>query len=276
MKLKVVGRDILSEPDNTSFDWTSRQDEDGGRLPTFLCLLGGTFYHLNNFNTDICEGVIVEDIDKIEEALHFSIGIYNLKPNVVELSNIFDIITKFGGNPSDCKIFEENNVGNINQMSVLSKISKLPGNIKTFISLKNLSVKNSLLLIKLKPQIIDKIDKIIVESHFSVSDFRNFINDLKDFQDEINIHEDLFSEIELLKNKYSEYKSEIVDEIYKRFFIDNKINISNRSDFETPEFTVSFTFSTPEEYKKIVGKLSESLTKVEDVYQVMRQNDICS
>lgn len=276
MNFELVAGDVLSKAENTTLNWMYRDRINKTVSPTYLCFIDGKFYFLNNFGLQKTEGILIKSISSVEDALYFSVDISEFKPNLVELSNILNIISLFGGDFSKCKIFEQYSINSNNQLTTLSKISGLPENIKMFIASKDLPLKNVILMLKLKQDLIPKVDDLIGRVKLSVSDFRNLINDLKDYQDEIDIKKDIFSEIKRIKSKYSKYKTEIVDKIYNKIFIDNKITILNKNNFETPEFVVSFGFKDPREYETIVSKLYYSVDKIKDVYEFMRGNDICS
>lgn len=276
MNFELVAGDVLSKAKNTTLNWMYRDRINNSVSPTYLCFIEGRFHFLNNFGLQKTEGILIKSITSVEDALYFSVDICGFKPNLVELSNVLNIISLFGGDFSKCKIFEQYSMNSNNQLATLSKISGLPENIKMFIASKDLPLRNVMLMLKLKQDLIPKVDDLIGRVKLSVSDFRNLINDLRDYQDEMDIEKDLFSEITRIKRKYSKYKTEIIDKIYDKIFIDNKITILNKNNFETPEFVVSFGFKDVHEYETMVSKLYYSVDKIKDVYEFMRGNDICS
>jgi hypothetical protein len=273
--MRVVRPNRSEMVDRRKFNFLFRFDEEYNHNIVPVSFIDDIYYVLGNFLFETDEYLLIEDITTFNKCLEFSINFLNGKLNIVELSNIYRIITENNLSLDNFQVFKNSNILSKEHFSVLKNIYYLPDPLKKYIAIKDISIKTLLILVKFDKVVIDKISKLIEENLLSVSNFRNLINDIYDFYDEIDYKKPLLSEIKRCKGKIKNRYSSLNETIENILQLNGDVEFLNKNFYELCNFNISFEIKSYEDFCKKVDNLAEKKGKVKEVFSLLKNYDLC-
>lgn len=273
--MKIVSLNKNEKIDREKFNFLYRKDKKLKHSIVPVSFIDNTYYLLGNFYCDTSKYLLIEDVRDFHKCLMFAIDFFDQRLNIIELSNIYKIITENALTLSNFNIFRENGIVSKENFFVLEKLYFLPEPLKRYIADKDIPIKVLFLLVKFDKVVIDKISNLIEENPLSVSNFRNLINDIYNFYEKIDYKKPLISEIDRckkeIKNRYDELNKKI-DNILQ---LGGDIKFLNENFFELCNFNVSFEIRSYEDFCKKTEKLLEKKGRVREVFSLLKEYDLC-
>ncbi|MCB4204222.1 hypothetical protein LF845_04515 [Deferribacterales bacterium Es71-Z0220] len=273
--MKIIKINSANKVDRKTFDFYFPKDVESLN-PIVPCVkIDDTLYVIANFGFQTNELVLFEEVCDYAAAINLAVKLRGGNLNIIELSNIYMFILNNNLNVENFSFFKEYNIVSKKQFHILERLQYLPDNLKSYIVEKDIAFKYLNILTNFDEKIIEIISNYVHIKNPSVSNFRILINNIYDFKDEINFENDLDSEILRLRNEFNKRRFDFEKKITELLQIGNGIVMENKNNFELCTISVNFEVKSFEDFLDKIKTLEKSERKVEEVFNILKNNDLC-
>ncbi|MBZ4672880.1 MAG: hypothetical protein JG762_1110 [Deferribacteraceae bacterium] len=273
--MKIIRNNLTDKVDTKTFNFYFPKNVESLN-PIVPCVkIDDTVYVIANFNSPANELLLFEEICDYTTAINFAVNLQSRKLNIFDLSNIYTFILNNNLKIEDFSFFMEYNIVSKKQFCILERLQYLPDNLKSYIVEKDIAFKYLNILTNFDEKIIEIISNYVHIKNPSVSNFRILISNIYDFRDEINFENDLDSEILRLRGEFNKRRFDFEQKITELLHIGNGIVMENKNNFELCTISVNFEVKSFEDFLDKIKTLEKSERKVEEVFNILKNNDLC-
>lgn len=268
--IKRIDKNLI---DGNSFNWLFNRKPIQNIYPPIVWKHEDKYYQLNYFDVKTDEVMIFKG--DFKSALQVSLDFYQAETiNIIELSNILNLCADFNIDYNDINIFKNHGIKGKKNIEILKKIKDLPGELKTYIAEKNISLKIIAIYLKLNENLKNIISEYVINEKPSVGDFRKMVNLLFDNGRNIEINtydKEYFKKFhhrnDDLKINFEKDFRELTKEL-------KNINISNPDFFETDTLNICFSVNSYGEFSDKLKYLEENSSQIEKIYKLLAKYDL--